>query len=338
MLTPEALADWLEKGGRGGVFFLHGDDEFRKEEATRMLLHAHLEPSTRDFNFDSFHGAELQADRFASTLSTPPLLAEWRVVLVREAEALASSARMRAIVEELLDRTPPGLALILAATIPARSTARFYRDLQARTKSVAFAEIEATDVPGWLMQWTRTRLNAEVDEAAARALAEAIGTDLGVLTREVEKLASYAGGLEITEEHVRQAGITLHRQNRWAWFDLVGERRFRDALAGLRTLLAQGETGVGLTIGLGTQLLRIGVALESGTAGLERVLPGNQRWLARRILGQARRWSPAALTAALQGLLRVDQLLKASTLTSEHLLEEWLLAQLVVEAAEDNVA
>ena len=31
---------FLQKGGRGGVFFLHGDDEFRKDEAVRDLCRA----------------------------------------------------------------------------------------------------------------------------------------------------------------------------------------------------------------------------------------------------------------------------------------------------------
>ena len=42
-------------------------------------------------------------------------------------------------------------------------------------------------------------------------------------------------------------------------------------------LLNQGESGVGLTVGLSTHLLRIGVAVESGPRALEDVLPPHQR-------------------------------------------------------------
>ncbi|MBI4540217.1 MAG: DNA polymerase III subunit delta [Gemmatimonadetes bacterium] len=331
-MSPEALQEWLDRGGRGGVFFLFGEDEFRKEEAARALVGAHLDPATRDFNLDVLHGSELDAERFASVLATPPMLAEWRVVVVREAEALATQARSRERVLGLLDRVPPGLALILLASVPAGSRARFYEELQMRGRAARFTEIDTTDLPGWLMQWTRARLGVDLEEGAARALAAAVGSDLAVLTLELEKLASYAGGRgRIREDDVRAAGIVLPRVNRWAWFDLVGERRFREALPGLRVLLAGGETGVGLTIGLGTQLLRVGVALEGGIQGLERVLPPRQRWLAPRIAGQARRWTPESLAAAVRGLRRVDQLLKSSSLSAEHLLEEWLLSQLVRE-------
>ena len=103
----------LQKGGKGGVFFLHGDDEFRKDEAVRALVEAHVDPATRDFNLDVLRGGEMDAERLASVLATPPLMAEWRVVVVREAQAIAGSPRARAVVEELLERPVPGLALVL---------------------------------------------------------------------------------------------------------------------------------------------------------------------------------------------------------------------------------
>ena len=58
------------------------------------------------------------------------MMAEWRVVVVREAQALDASARSRAPIEALLGRRNPGLALILVATLPERSKAAFYEKLK----------------------------------------------------------------------------------------------------------------------------------------------------------------------------------------------------------------
>ena len=109
----------------------------------------------------------------------------------------------------------------------------------------------------------------------------------------------------------------------------MGDRRFAEALAGLPILLGQGESGVGLAIQLGSQILRIGVALEGGRAALEAVLPPHQRWLARRLAPQAQGWTVDQVSVALAGLLRADRLMKASGASSETLLEEWLLGLLV---------
>jgi DNA polymerase III delta subunit len=113
----------------------------------------------------------------------------------------------------------------------------------------------------------------------------------------------------------------------------VGEGRFEEALDSLGILLGQGENGVGLVIGLATHFLRLGIVAEEGQGALEATLPPHQRWLARPLVAQARGWRPIEVDAALEGLLRVDRLLKASPLSEEHLLEEWLLGLLARKVA-----
>lgn len=319
---------------RGGVFYLHGEDDFRKEEVVRALVDAHLDPATRDFNFDPLRGSEVDAETLASVLGTPPMMAEWRVVVLREVEGLAGSARARDILLANVARPAPGLALILSCRVPEGSKAKFYQDLQRAARSVEFRPITPEDVPGWLMERAQERYGVEMEVEAAQALGSAIGEDLGVLAQEIEKLAHYAGDRKrLSLADVEAAGTSLPRQDRWRWFDLVGEARLHEALESVDTLLAQGESGVGLVAGLTTQFLRMGVVAEQGPGALEALLPPKQQFLARRLVGQSRNWRPAEIDAALVGLLRADRLLKASPLSEEHFLEEWLLTLLARKAA-----
>ena len=316
----------LAQGSLGGVFFLYGDDEHRKGEAAKALVDAHLDQRTRDFNLDVVLASEVSVEDLARILATPPMMAERRVVVVRGAEAFAGAARSRDLIIGLVENPTPDLALILSARIPERSKAKFYQTLIKRAQSVEFAMISQDDIPGWLMEEAVTRFGATMEPDAARALGQAIGADLGILSRELEKLTAVAGdGERITLAHVRTAGTVLPKQDRWKWFDLVGARRFREAVTSLRVLLNQGETGVGLTVGLSTHLLRISLAVESGPRAVEDVLPPHQRWLSRQIDVQARGWNTDTIRLAILGLLRVDRLLKASSLSDEHHLEEWLL-------------
>ena len=316
----------LPKGSPGGVFFLHGEDEHRKGEAVQALIDAHLDPATRDFDLDVLSASDVSVEDLARILATPPMMAERRVVVVKGVEAFAGAARSRDLILGLVENPPPDLALILSARIPERSKAKFYQTLIKRTHSVEFPMIAPDDVPGWLMEEAAVRFGTTIEPEAARALGQAIGTDLGILSQELEKLTAVAGGAErITLEHVRAAGTVLPKQDRWKWFDLVGARRFREAVPGVRILLNQGESGVGLTVGLSTHLLRIGLVVESGPRALEEVLPPHQRWLSRQIGAQAAEWTSESIRSAVLGLLRVDRLLKASSLSDEHHLEEWLL-------------
>jgi DNA polymerase-3 subunit delta len=321
------------KGSRGGAFYLHGEDQFRKEEALRALVEAHIDPATRDFNLDVLRGTEVEAERLASVLATPPMMAEWRVVVLREVEGLAGSKHAREGLLRVVADPPPGLALLISGTVPKGSGAKFYSELARGARSLEFKAISEADVPGWLLARASERHGVEMDLDAARALGGAIGPNLGVLTQELEKLATLVGDQgRITLDDVRRVGSKLPAQNRWAWFDLVGDRRFEEARQVLPTLLAQGESGVALVIGLATHLLRIGLAIEGGSK-LDAALPPYQRFLAKTLKAQSRRWTRAEVDQALVGLRDVDRLLKAASHDDEHFVETWLLAQRVLMEA-----
>ena len=322
----------LQDKEKGGAFFLFGDDRFRKEEEGRALVNWHLDPATKDFNYDPLRGAEVSVEDLASILATPPMMAEWRVVFLREVEALASSPRARDALMEVVKSPPPGLALILLASIPKGSTAKFYRELKRLARSVEFPEIGPNDVPGWIVNWAATRHGREITEEAARALGAGVGTDLGVLAQEVEKLTNLVEeGQAIGLDAVRAAGTRIPSEDRWVWMDRVGNREFSGALKGLGILFAQGESGVSLTMGLANHLLRIALARTGGASVLESALPYPQRWLVPRLLKQAKKWSVEELEEAILGLRRVDRLLKSSSLSDEHVMEEWMLGLMARE-------
>jgi DNA polymerase-3 subunit delta len=256
------------------------------------------------------------------------MMAEWRVVVLREVEGLATSKHAREALLKVVADPPPGLTLVMSCTVPKGSKAKFYSELRRSAQTVEFKEITADDVPGWLMERAESVQGVEMDIDAARALGAAIGLDLGVLARELEKLTDFVGDRRrITVKDVDAAGTKLPSQDRWKWFDLVGERRFEQARQALVVLLGQGESGVGLVIGLASHLLRLGVAVEEGPRGLEAVLPVHQKWLARQLGPQAKKWTVAEIDHAVRGLLDVDRMLKASPHTDEHFIETWLLSQ-----------
>lgn len=292
----------------------------------RALVDAHLDAATRDFNYDPLRGTEVDLETLASILGTPPMMAEWRVVVLREVEGLASSKHARDELIEVAKNPPPGLALVMSCTVPSGSKAKFYKELARHARSVEFRAIGEADVPGWLMARAESEHGVDMDPDAARALGSAVGTDLGILAQELEKLANFVGDRRtISVKDIEATGTRLPSQDRWKWFDLVGERRFEEARETLDVLFGQGESGVGLVIGLTTHLLRVGIGVEKGVRGLEAALPSRQRWLAKRVMSQTRGWSVEEVDDALAGLRDVDRLLKSSPHSDHHFLESWLL-------------
>lgn len=315
----------LASGKLGGVFFLFGDEEYLKEEMTSALVEAHLDPAVRDFNLDQLRGSDVTPETLASIAATPPMMAEWRVVVVRDAQALAASARSRAVIEDLLARKFEGLAVVLVAALPDKAKAQIYDKLRKQAIAVEFPQLNAADVPGWLIARAKSD-GYDLETDAARALAGAIGAELGVLVQELRKLYGFVQQRKaITLEDVLAAVGTVLRQNRWEWFDMLGERRFGEARAALPVLLDAGESGVGLVIGIGTHFLRLAILANGGERALEEALPPYQRWLAGRLARQAKKWQAADLERALDDLLRADRLLKSTNLGDHAILEELIL-------------
>lgn len=305
------------------AIFLYGDEEFLREQTLQRLVHAFLDPGTRDFNFDQLRGGDVTPENLASVIATPPMMAEYRVVLLRDAQSLAPKGRD--VLLEVAKSPPSGTVLLIDATIPSGSRAKFYEELKKDAASMEFNQLDALEVPGWLIDKAEER-GVRMEPDAARALASAIGSQLGVLNTELEKATAYVGDRGvITLEDIQAVGGYIPRVDRWEWFDKVGAKRFTEAMSEIPLLLDTGENGVGLIIGLAGHLLKIGLYAAGGSEGLERALRPNQRWLIRRIEPQARRWSLEEVDDALRSFLRADHLLKSASLSDQQVLEELIL-------------
>lgn len=326
-LNLQTLLTRLAERPASAVIFLHGEEEYLREDAVQRVIELFVDPGTRDFNLDQVRGSDATPEGLGSVIATPPMMAEHRVVLVRDAQGLSPKARE--VVEAALASPHPGLVLVIVATVPTSSKARFYDNLAAGALTVKFPALDPLDLPGWLLERADTVHGVEMDLDAARALSSAIGGQLGVLATEVEKAVSYVGDRRrITLDDIRAVGGYIPRVDRWQWFDRIGEKKFVEALAELPDLLDAGESGVGLVIGMTSQLLKVGLLVAGGKDGLDRAIPPKQRWLIKRLQPQARMWTSAQIDEALTDLLRTDRLLKSASMTDRQAIEELLLRML----------
>src|SRR5467141_2852355 len=89
----KTLRDAIKRRSFAGAYFVTGEDDYQKDEAVRQLVEAALEPASRDFNLDTRRAAELDPETLAVLLSTPPMMAERRVIVLREVNALKKDAQ-----------------------------------------------------------------------------------------------------------------------------------------------------------------------------------------------------------------------------------------------------
>jgi DNA polymerase-3 subunit delta len=176
------------------VYYLHGDDDYLKDGAVRELVNAAIDPSTRDFNLESRRGADLDAETLSSLLSTPPMLAECRAVVVRDVTTLKKAARQQ------LDKylTRPASDTLVILTSPAGTKA----DSALANASVAleFAPLTPERVRKWIAHHATTVLAVDIDDEATQLLQQGVGNDLLMLAAELDKCASYVLGAMTTPD------------------------------------------------------------------------------------------------------------------------------------------
>ena len=318
------------------VYYFRGDDDFLKESTARELITAVLDPATRDFNLELIRGDETSAEALDTALSTPPMFAEKRMVVVRDTHALKKDAR--AALERYLAQPASDTVLLLVDPAGESDSA-----LTSVSFVVDFDQLSDDRVPAWIVHHTTTSLGTTITEAAARTLHAAVGSELATLASELDKLASYTGGASIDEDAVRDAVGVRSGETLADLLDAVADRDARRAVALVPVVLAQPKANV-VTIIMSLATLMSAVAWGRAArdrgvppAGLDRgfwallkegrAFPGRPWKEAVASWNRATPgWTSAQLEGALTELLAADIAAKEARVSSE----EQLLTSLVL--------
>lgn len=332
----KALHAALKKRVFDPVYYFFGEDDYLKGTRTRELIEASTDAATRDFNLELRRGGDLDAETLDSLLGTPPMLAERRVVIVRDVDKLKKNTRT--VLTRYLARPASDTVLVLVA--PAGATPD--RTLAGASTAVEFAPLTGDRLPRWVVHHSETVLGHPITDKAVGLLIEAVGADLAQIAVELEKLASFVTGTidvsAVAEVMGVRPGETLG-----ALLDAVAAKDASTALALIPGVLQQPKTSaVTIVMNLTTQTLAMayGAAMrEKGTPS--RALFNEYMTLLResgafpgRPWGEAvtawakhtDRWTAAELDAALTALLFTDAALKETRLSSD----EQLLTSLVL--------
>jgi DNA polymerase III subunit delta len=339
LAADRRLRSLVERGDVEGVFFFHGDAERLRDEAARVLVDAAVDPATRDFNLDSYRASDVSPETLAASLAMPPVMAPRRVVALFGAERLTPTGC--GVVERVLERTPPDLTLVVTATIPSGSRKAFYRKMKDGAIALEWTAPREAEIPGWLIERASEVHGIELGSRAAEALAAAVGSDLGLLEAELEKLASTGTGGAVTLERIAELVPNVRPVNRWAWLDSVAERDYMGALAELPVLLsAPDSNAVGLINAMADHHVLLGVAAEGGASLLERTLgevgKPYLKFKVRTYVAQSRRWTGEEIERALRLFRRADARSKTTGGRDAAVLEELLLGLQVLRTDRDS--
>lgn len=203
------------------VYYLYGDETFLIDMIQEQI-ESLVPPEQKDFNFDLIYGGESTSDKVLSMTHSFPMMAEKRVVIVRDFLKLDEQAG--SAIEDfknyfsnsnpqsvlcLIDkkkpdgRTETGKALIKAAKERSNAVGVYH-----------FPKVDDHLLPNWVSDWTKHSHNMEINPRAAQVLSQLVGQDLKLLSTEIEKLCTFVdSGREITLNDVKKITESYREYN-----------------------------------------------------------------------------------------------------------------------------
>ncbi len=333
----------LKKGELAGAYYLHGPEDILKDEAIRGILDRAIDPSLKDFNFDQRSAGQIDIEGLITLCNTVPMMADRRVVLIRDIEAWKRKPKVRTALLEYLQSAAPETVLILVQGAGEESEDA---ELVKRTFATKFDPLPPDRALKWLLRRAEG-LEIALDQAGAEHLLRCVGGDLGALAAELQKLAALPPGEALTAERVGDLVGVRHGETLFDWRDAILDDKPARAVALLPSILSQpGVSGVKLVTMLGTTLVGVGIArhhYDKGTRGRSLDDAVFKTLLRNRVFGLlsykeeaprwarwATTWTPKRVRAGLRAALDADRALKSTTISNEDAILTDLIMRLTV--------
>jgi len=199
------------------VYFLMGDEPWYIDAISDYIEGHIIAEEERDFNLSILYGRETDVSSIIATAKEYPMMAEHRVVIVKEAQYLQGFARNE-VQEPLAEylKQPLGTTLLVFCYKGKKLDKRKTLAKTIAKTGVLFESKKLYDdkIPGWINNRLKVKKYSIIPKGSV-LLSEYLGNDLHKIENELEKLfLNIPAGTEITSEHIESyIGISKEYNN-----------------------------------------------------------------------------------------------------------------------------
>lgn len=220
----------IEKKSFKPLYFLMGEEPYYVDKITNSLLDNVLAEEEKSFNLDILYGKDTDINQIISIARQFPLMAEFRLVVIKEAQDIKDIEELVSYLKGLQEQT------ILVVNYKYKSLDKrkaLYKEMQKSEHCCVLESVKVKDyqIASFLKNLVKLK-NRTINDKAISMLVDFLGNDLSKIENEVDKLCILVqDGEEITEDIIeKNIGISKDYNN----FEFVKAISSRDQVKAYR--------------------------------------------------------------------------------------------------------
>jgi len=167
------------------VYYLMGDEPYYIDKITDYIAENVLQPEERDFNQTILFGSDVNASQIADTARRYPMMSEYQVVIVKEAQNIKNTEAL----EKYFKSPMPSTILVMChknSTVDGRKR-EYMKAIQGAGVVFESKKLRDRDLPPFIEHYLKQK-NVSIDPKSTQIIADSIGADLSRLTGELDKV------------------------------------------------------------------------------------------------------------------------------------------------------
>lgn len=234
------------------VYYLHGDEVFLID-LIQNEIEKLIPPGEKDFNFDLLYAGETTPDKVLNIAGSYPMMAERRIVIVRDFlrfDDPPDGNRSIEFLDYLKKPNPSTTLCIIDRKFPdkRRELGKYINSKEAggHIGIFDFSSIPESELTDWVINWVEYTHNRKISVNAAHILSHLVGQDLKLLSAEIEKLCTFVDSKELIDEsHVKKITESYREYNVFELKEAVISRNLDKSLMIAEQMLHKSNNSTG---------------------------------------------------------------------------------------------
>ncbi len=237
-MKPLELQKAIKKRNLAPLYFFYGEETYLIDKTVSEIKEKLVDSDLLSFNLNIFYGKESEPQDIINSAKTLPLLSDYRLVIIKEADQVKSSS-WQDFSSYFANPSSSTCCIFCAEKMVLK--AEPLKMFKKKGEMVRFYHPFDRELPEWIRNIAK-EFNKKISREATTLLSIELENDLQKIYNELQKVAIYVGERAVIEsEDVKEAIADVRGVSVFDLVDCIGNKDTEGALNALKKLLEAGE-------------------------------------------------------------------------------------------------